>query len=219
MGLDRCFLEPDGCSPRSCVGAIASRKAEKTVLRPEISKSGRKTGNSAFLFAPWGCQSTSACRIDMRAPFDVLDRVSRARQPARIDPRSSRIIASFASLALIACRPSRSAACAMRLSVHSRPRYRPISAAREARGCVADLCESHARGCSIVRPSAAAGACGSRSTCRVRPVCGCLARAIRVFRPSTRCVTPAGPATCAYSTFCMRVGCSFIVPVRMLRGI
>ena len=148
-----------------------------------------------------------------------LVRVPRARQPARIDPRSSRIIAPFASLALIACRPSRSAACAMRLSVHSRLRCWPISAAREARGCVADLCESHARGCSIVRPSAAAGACGSRSTYRVRPVCGCLARAIRVFRPSTRCATPAGPATCAYSTFCMRVGCSFIVPVRMLRGI
>lgn len=177
---------------------FASRKAEKTVLRPEISKSGRKTGNSAFLFAPWGCQSTSACRIDMRAPFDVLDRVSRARQPARIDPRSSRIIAPFVSLA---------------------PRCWPISAVREARGCVADLCENRARGCSIVRPSAAAGACGSRSAYRVRPVCGCLARAIRVFRPSTRCATPAGPATCAYSTFCMRVGCSFIVPVRMSRGI
>lgn len=106
-----------------------------------------------------------------------------------------------------------------RRSSASRPRCWPISAAREARGCVADLCENRARGCSIVRPSAAAGACGSRSAYRVRPVCGCLARAIRVFRPSTRCATPAGPATCAYSTFCMRVGCSFIVPVRMLRGI
>ena len=98
-------------------------------------------------------------------------------------------------------------------------RHRLISAARDARGCVADLCEDRARSCSIVRPSAAAGACGSRSAYHVRPVCGCLARAIRVFRPSTRCATPAGPVTCAYSTFCMRVGCSFIVPVRMLRGI
>lgn len=184
---------------------MVPKKAEKARLRPHLplekprrpfcdQKYRRVDGKQEtrlFLLAPWGCQSTSARRIGSCASLARVSRHVSTRVPHALSRRSSA----------------------------SRPRYRPISAAREARGCVADLCESRARGCSIVRPSAAAGACGSRSAYRVRLVCGCLARAIRVFRPSTRCATPAGPATCAYSTFCMRVGCSFIVPVRMLRGI
>ena len=206
MGLDRCFLEPDGCSPRSCVGAIASEKPRRRdCAHFEIFP----VSNCSFRLE-W-------CRKKPRRPFcDQKYRRVDGKQETRlfcsrhgaVSPRRLAASARARHLTRTGPRP-----------VHSRPRYRPISAAREARGCVADLCESRARGCSIVRPSAAAGACGSRSAYRVRPVCGCLARAIRVFRPSTRCATPAGPATCAYSAFCMRVGCGFIVPVRMLRGI